>query len=58
MADLRRRSAGPPPRPPQIQLTPGLGEQTLRELAPLPAADGIDAWQHRACPTWTPCKRP
>ena len=39
----RRRSPGPPPGPPQIQLTPGLGEQTMRELAPLLAEEGIDA---------------
>jgi hypothetical protein len=42
MADMRRRSPEPPPGPPQIQLTPGLGEQTMRELAPLLAEDGID----------------
>jgi hypothetical protein len=43
MADIRRRSPEPPPGPPQIQLTPGLGEQTMRELAPLLAEEGIDA---------------
>lgn len=43
MADMRRRSPEPPPGPPQIQLTPGLGEQTMRELAPLLAEEGIDA---------------
>ncbi len=42
MADIRRRSPEPPPGPPQIQLTPGLGEQTMRELAPLLAEEGID----------------
>jgi hypothetical protein len=42
MADMRRRSPEPPPGPPQIQLTPGLGEQTMRELAPLLAGEGID----------------
>jgi hypothetical protein len=42
MADMRRRSPEPPPGPPQIQLTPGLGEQTMRELAPLLAEEGID----------------
>jgi len=42
MADIRRSSPEPPPGPPQIQLTPGLGEQTLRELAPLLAEEGID----------------
>jgi hypothetical protein len=42
MADMRRRSPEPLPGPPQIQLTPGLGEQTLREVAPLLAEEGID----------------
>jgi hypothetical protein len=42
MADMRRRNPEPPPGPPQIQLTPGLGEQTMRELAPLLAEEGID----------------
>ncbi len=42
MADMRRRSPEPPPGPPQVQLTPGLGEQTMRELAPLLAEEGID----------------
>jgi hypothetical protein len=42
MADMRRRSPEPRPGPPQIQLTPGLGEQTMRELAPLLAEEGID----------------
>jgi hypothetical protein len=42
MADMRRRSPEPAPGPPQIQLTPGLGEQTMRELAPLLAEEGID----------------
>ena len=42
MADMRRHSPEPPPGPPQIQLTPGLGEQTMRELAPLLAEEGID----------------
>src|SRR5260370_1003523 len=42
MADMRRRSPEPPPGPPQIQLTPGLAGQTLRELAPLLAEEGID----------------
>jgi len=42
MADMRRRSPEPPPGPPQIQLTPGLSEQTMRELAPLLAEEGID----------------
>jgi hypothetical protein len=42
MADLRRRSPQPPAGPPQIQFTPGLAKQTLRELAPLLAEQGID----------------
>jgi hypothetical protein len=42
MADMRRRSPEPPPGPPRVQLTPGLGEQTMRELAPLLAEEGID----------------
>jgi hypothetical protein len=42
MADLRRRSPEPPAGPPQIQFTPGLANQTLRELAPLLAEEGID----------------
>jgi hypothetical protein len=42
MADLRRRSPEPPPGAPQIQFTPGLAKQTLRELAPLLAEEGID----------------
>jgi hypothetical protein len=42
MADVRRRSPEPPPGPPQIQFTPGLANETLRELAPLLAEEGID----------------
>jgi hypothetical protein len=42
MADMRRRSPEPPPGPPQIQFTPGLANETLRELAPLLAEEGID----------------
>ena len=42
MADMRRRSPGPPPAAPQIQLKPGLANETLRELAPLLAEEGID----------------
>jgi hypothetical protein len=42
MADLRRRSPEPPPGAPQIQFTPGLANETLRELAPLLAEEGID----------------
>jgi hypothetical protein len=41
-ADLRRRSPEPPPGEPQIQFTPGLANETLRELAPLLAEEGID----------------
>jgi hypothetical protein len=42
MADMRRRRPEPPPGPPRVQLTPGLADQTLRELAPLLAEEGID----------------
>jgi hypothetical protein len=42
MADMRRRSPEPPPGAPQIQLKPGLANETLRELAPLLAEEGID----------------
>ncbi len=42
MADMRRRSPEPPPAAPQIQLRPGLAKETLRELAPLLAEEGID----------------
>jgi multidrug resistance efflux pump len=42
MADMRRRSPEPPPGAPQIQLKPGLAMETLRELAPLLAEEGID----------------
>ena len=42
MADRRRRSPEPPPGAPQIQLKPGLAKETLRELAPLLAEEGID----------------
>ncbi len=42
MADMRRRSPEPPPGAPQIQLKPGLAKETLRELAPLLAEEGID----------------
>src|SRR5215469_17776730 len=43
MADMRRRSPEPPPGPPKIELKPGLAQETLRELAPLLAEEGIDA---------------
>jgi hypothetical protein len=39
---MRRRDPEPPPGPPQIQRKPGLADQTLRELAPLLAEEGID----------------
>jgi len=42
MADMRRRSPEPPPRPPKIEIKPGLAQETLRELAPLLAEEGID----------------
>ena len=42
MTDLRRRSPQSPPGPPQLQFTPGLANETLRELAPLLAEEGID----------------
>jgi hypothetical protein len=42
MADMRCRSPEPPPRPPQIQLKPGMAQELLRELAPLLAEEGID----------------
>ncbi len=42
MADMRRRSPEPPPGAPQIQLKPGLAKETLRELAPLLAEEGIN----------------
>lgn len=39
---MRRRRPEPPPAAPQIQLKPGLAQETLRELAPLLAEEGID----------------
>jgi hypothetical protein len=42
MADMRRRSPEPPPGAPQIQFKPGIAKETLRELAPLLAGEGID----------------
>lgn len=42
MADMRRRGPQPPPGLPQVQFTPGLADQMLRELAPLLAEEGID----------------
>jgi hypothetical protein len=42
MAEMRRLRPEPPPGAPQIQLKPGLAKETLRELAPLLAEEGID----------------
>ena len=42
MADMRRRDPEPPPGMPEIEHRPGLAKQTLRELAPLLAEEGID----------------
>ena len=42
MADMRRRSPEPPPGAPQIEFKPGIAKETLRELAPLLAEEGID----------------
>jgi hypothetical protein len=42
MADMRRRSPEPPPGAPRIEMKPGLANETLRELAPLLAEEGID----------------
>ena len=42
MADMRRRGPEPPPGPPEIQFKPGIAKETLRELAPLLAEEGID----------------
>src|ERR1700757_1886185 len=43
MADMRRRSPGPPPGPPKSEVKPGMAQELLRELAPLLAEEGIDA---------------
>ncbi len=43
MPDMRRRAPEPPAGPPDIQLRPGMASELLRELAPLLAAEGIDA---------------
>jgi hypothetical protein len=43
MADMRRRSPGPPPGLPKIEVKPGMARELLRELAPLLAGEGIDA---------------
>ena len=42
MANMRRRSPEPPAGLPQVQFRPGLANETLRELAPLLAEEGID----------------
>jgi hypothetical protein len=42
VADMRRRDPEPPPGMPEIEYKPGLAKQTLRELAPLLAEEGID----------------
>ncbi|MBV9058851.1 MAG: hypothetical protein JO296_09350 [Pseudonocardiales bacterium] len=42
MTDMRRRAAEPPVGPLDIQLKPGLAEETLQELGPLLAEEGID----------------
>ncbi len=42
MADLRRRSPEPPAGTPRVEFKPGLADETLRELAPLLAEEGID----------------
>jgi hypothetical protein len=42
VANMRRRTPEPPPGPPQVRFTPGLADETLRELAPLLAEEGID----------------
>jgi hypothetical protein len=42
MTDMRRRSPEPSPRPPTIEIKPGMAQELLRELAPLLAEEGID----------------
>lgn len=42
MADMRRRGPEPAPATPTVDFRPGLAQDTLRELAPLLAEDGID----------------
>ena len=39
---MRRRAPGPPPNGPVVQFKPGLANDTLAELAPLLAEEGID----------------
>jgi hypothetical protein len=43
VADMRRHDPEPAPGVPEIQFKPGVARQTLRELAPLLAEEGIDA---------------
>ena len=42
VANMRRRTPEPPAGPPEVHFTPGLANETLRELAPLLAEEGID----------------
>jgi len=42
VTDMRGGAPEPPPDPPEIRLQPGMAKQTLRELAPLLAEEGID----------------
>ena len=42
MPDMRRRSPEPPAAMPIVEHKPGLANETLRELAPLLAEEGID----------------
>jgi hypothetical protein len=42
VANMRRHSPEPPAGLPQVQFRPGLANETLRELAPLLAEEGID----------------
>jgi len=42
VSNMRRRTPEPPPGLPQIQHTPGMANELMRELAPLLAEDGID----------------
>ncbi|MDQ2852274.1 MAG: hypothetical protein M3Y49_16395 [Actinomycetota bacterium] len=42
MADMHRRTPEPPQGPPRVEHRPGMGDELLRELAPLLAEDGID----------------
>ncbi len=42
MPDMRRRTPEPPAAAPEIQFKPGMANELLHELAPLPAEEGID----------------